>query len=105
MPGTGYGHFLAKLSVAFLPRALRRPAYRRVTVMFSAVKEGVFQPTLGVEYTDDEVGFEAEEHWGGRTAREEVRKTRRERRRRSRERRNGSRIALCRGKEADKLKN
>lgn len=74
-PDTGI--FLQKLPFPFSP-ALRL-AYRRVSVMFSAVKEGVFQPTLGVEYTDDEVGFEAEEHWGGGTAREEVSKTKWER--------------------------
>ncbi|CAM9169791.1 unnamed protein product [Choristocarpus tenellus] len=29
----------------------------RVTVMFSAIKEGIFQPRLGLEYCDTEVGF------------------------------------------------
>ncbi|CAN0076157.1 unnamed protein product, partial [Hapterophycus canaliculatus] len=33
----------------------------RVTVMFSAGKEGVFEPTVAIEYTDDEVGFSGAE--------------------------------------------
>lgn len=46
----------------------------RVTVMFSAGKEGVFEPTVAIEYTDDEVGFEGagEGQQGGRIIREEV---------------------------------
>lgn len=46
----------------------------RVTVMFSAGKEGVFEPIVAVEYTDDEVGFgvAGEGQQGGRVVREEV---------------------------------
>lgn len=46
----------------------------RVTVMFSAGKEGVFEPTVAIEYTDDEVGFGGvgEGQQGGRVVREEV---------------------------------
>lgn len=46
----------------------------RVTVMFSAGKEGVFEPTVAIEYTDDEVGFggAGEGQQGGRVVREEV---------------------------------
>lgn len=49
----------------------------RVTVMFSAGKEGVFEPTVAIEYTDDEVGFGAAEEGrqggvGGRVVRQEV---------------------------------
>ncbi|CAN0510644.1 unnamed protein product, partial [Ectocarpus sp. 8 AP-2014] len=49
----------------------------RVTVMFSAGKEGVFEPTVAIEYTDDEVGFGAGEEGrqggvGGRVIRQEV---------------------------------
>lgn len=40
--------------------------------MFSALKDGVFEPTIAVEYTDNEVGFGAEGHGGGRVVREEV---------------------------------
>lgn len=40
--------------------------------MFSALKEGLFKPTISVEYTDDEVGFATEGHGGGRVVREEV---------------------------------
>lgn len=46
---------------------------QRVTVMFSALQEGVFQPTVAVEYTDDEMGFAAEGQGGGKVVREEVR--------------------------------
>ena len=46
----------------------------RVTVMFSAGKEGVFEPTVAIEYTDDEVGFAGagEGQQGGRVVHEEV---------------------------------
>lgn len=58
----------------------------RVTVMFSAGKEGVFEPIAAIEYTDDEVGFGGAgggqqgggggggggEGVGGRVVREEV---------------------------------
>ncbi len=50
-----------------------------VTVMFSAGKEGVFEPTVAIEYTDDEVGFRGAGEGqqgggggGGRVVREEV---------------------------------
>lgn len=41
--------------------------------MFSALKEGVFEPVVAVEYTDDDVGFAAEGQGSGRVVREEVR--------------------------------
>ncbi|CAM9629632.1 unnamed protein product, partial [Ectocarpus sp. 4 AP-2014] len=49
----------------------------RVTVIFSAGKEGVFEPTVAIEYTDDEVGFGVAEEGrqggvGGRVVRQEV---------------------------------
>lgn len=47
--------------------------------MFSALKDGVFEPTIAVEYTDDEVGFGAEGAGGGRVIREEVTQNRRAR--------------------------
>ena len=52
-----------------------------VTVIFSAGKEGVFEPTVAIEYTDDEVGFRGAGEGqqgggggggGGRVVREEV---------------------------------
>lgn len=49
------------------------PTPVRVTVMFSALKEGVFEPTVAIEYTDNEIGFGAEGQGGGRVVREEVR--------------------------------
>lgn len=40
--------------------------------MFSALKEGIFKPTIAVEYTDNEVGFQEDDYGGGRVMREEV---------------------------------
>ena len=42
-------------------------------MIFSAQKEGVFEPTVAVEYTDDEVGFRSEEEALSRVVRDEVR--------------------------------
>lgn len=43
--------------------------------MFSAVKEGVFEPALTVEYTDNESGLGSEGgEGGGKVVKEEVRR-------------------------------
>lgn len=44
----------------------------RVNVVFSAAKEGVFEPSIVIEYTDNEIGFQSEGQGGGRVSREEV---------------------------------
>lgn len=40
--------------------------------MFTAMKEGVFEPAVAVEYTDNEVGFGEDGLGQGRVVREEV---------------------------------
>ena len=41
--------------------------------MFSALKEGVFEPKVAIEYTDNEIGFGEDGLGQGRVVREEVR--------------------------------